>query len=204
MGVEVNPDNSDDKHQHKSTDINDLSLAALPPNRYKLAYDYFAGQVEEVIQQKIGIPSPQVENYLSDLLTRFISSDALFGVRDVRGTRLSALSDMQLEADARTGPAKFKLLRHLGDFALYHMGYSPEYLELAKKNGGKDSLIDFADFGRRSYYNASHFVRSIEDQTLLISLSFDFEKWAFALGEVRRTIENEANPNAGFLLGRVA
>jgi hypothetical protein len=103
----------------------------------------------------LGVVDPPLVDYVAELLERFVKSESIYGVRSVRGERLTQVADMLLEAEARIGPARRRVHRHIGDFTLFWMGVYPEMAERMKRLGMKDALLDYRDQGRRAYFVAS-------------------------------------------------
>jgi len=60
----------------------------------------FSGLTEQTFMTTLGVADPQLDRYLSELLSRFISMDAIFRLRDLTGRRLEEVCDMLLEAQA--------------------------------------------------------------------------------------------------------
>lgn len=152
---------------------------------------FFAGVTEYAFQARLGVVDTELVDYVTSLLTRFVSSDAVYGVRSVRGERLTQVADMLEEAEARIGPAKRRLHRHIGDFTLFWRGLYPEMTEQLKKQNDKDALLDYRDLGRRCYFVASRIQtdnRAVPCD-LLERLADEFELIEYGLGEVRKAWE---------------
>lgn len=149
---------------------------------------FFAGVTEQAFMTELGVADPQLLDYVSNLLSRFISSDDIYAVRSVRGERITQVADMLIEAHARRGPAKRKLHRHIGDFTLFWTGLFPEIAERIQKTGGKDALLDYGQLGKQSYATAAHIPveREFAPSELLERLSAEFDLCVYGLGEVRK------------------
>src|SRR5436853_419281 len=63
--------------------------------------NFFAGLAESAFQARLGVADPPLVDYLAGLLTRFVRSDAIYALRNVRGRRLQEVADMVVEAEAR-------------------------------------------------------------------------------------------------------
>ena len=60
----------------------------------------FAGLTEHTFLNILGMADPQLIDYLSSLLSRFIHLDAIYRLRNAEGRRLEEVADMMLEAEA--------------------------------------------------------------------------------------------------------
>ena len=93
----------------------------------------FAALTENTFQAELGVADPNLTDYLSGLLVRFVRLDAIFRIRDTVGRRLEEVAEMMMEAEQREGKPKREIYRHIGDFALFWSGVYPE--ALARLNG---------------------------------------------------------------------
>lgn len=152
---------------------------------------FFSGITEYAFVTRVGVADPPLVDYVSELLTRFISSDAVYRVRDLAGERLDEVAQMMLEAGERVGEAKRDVHRHVGDFALFWAGLYPEALSHMQSEGRRDQLLDYHSQGKRAYYIASTIPSGDETarSELLHRLSDEFDMCVYGLGEVRREWE---------------
>ncbi|MGI9457528.1 MAG: hypothetical protein ACR2NU_13270 [Aeoliella sp.] len=159
---------------------------------------FFAGVTEFVFQTRLGVADPPLTDYLSEMLTRFLRSENVYAVRDVRGSRLTQVADMLEEATRRHGPAKRQLHRHIGDFTLFWTGLYPEVADRMRQTSGKDQLLDYRDQGKRNYLIASTIEVEKEQapSEVLERLSDCFELCTYGLAEVRKTWEEEDGESA--------
>ena len=93
----------------------------------------FAGVTEVTFQTQLGVADPNLIDYLSALLSRFVHVDVLHRLRNAAGRRLDQVADMVAEAvdlppEGRTAR---EMHRHIGDFALFWTGVYPEALASA-------------------------------------------------------------------------
>lgn len=163
--------------------------------------DFFAGVAEYTFETRLGLADPPLVDYMADLLTRFISSDALYSMRGLAGNRLGEVGDMLAEAEARIGDAKREVHRHIGDFTLFWTGVYPETL---RRTAGKhrDRFVDYCTHGKRAYYIAST-IKSESEKVhgeLLERLSQEFELCAYGLNEARKEWERRDPGSAGQLM----
>jgi hypothetical protein len=153
----------------------------------------FAGVTEHTFQTTFGVADPSLIDYLSGLLSRFVSMDAIHRLRNARGVRLEQVADMVLEAEAlpAEGRTRREVHRHIGDFALFWTGVYPEMLSRLRSALTKDFFVDYCAQGKRSYYIASTFAEDPyrEEAAVLRRLSDEFELCAYGLSQVRREWE---------------
>ena len=162
------------------------------PSRKPLT-KFFAGITEQAFEATLGVADPPLIDYLVELLTRFVRTDAVFAGRDLQGRRLSHLGDLLLEAESRVGDARRSMHRHIGDFTLFWAGVYPEALNRPRKPGRAERFEDYLQHGKRSYRIASQIPAEDEnaesENEVLERLSREFELCAYGLGEVRREWE---------------
>lgn len=153
----------------------------------------FAGLAEHTFLQRLGIGDPQLIEYLSLLLSRFIHMDAIYRLANSRGRRLEEVADMLLEAESlpREGCTRREVYRHIGDFTLFWTGVYPEALKRLRSVLVKDHFIDYCEQGKRSYYIASTFAHDPyqDEAPVLRRLSQEFELCAYGLNHVRHEWE---------------
>jgi hypothetical protein len=153
----------------------------------------FCGLTEHAFMQSLGLADPKLTDYLSELLSRFISMDAVYRLRDVQGKPLEEVAGMLLEAEAMPaeGRTRREYHRHIGDFTLFWTGVYPEALKKLRSAAARDSFIDYCSQGKRSYYIASTFEDEPfqEEAPVLRRLSEGFELVAYGLTQVRREWE---------------
>lgn len=156
----------------------------------------FAAMTEQTFQVDLGVADPPLIDYLSDLLVRFVRTEAVYRVRDTTGKRLEEVAEMLVEAEHRQAKPKREIYRHIGDFTLFWSGLFPEALSRFESKGQQDHLIDYCQQGKRSYYMASTFDDEPYEQEapVLRRLSHDFELCSYGLNCVRK--EWEKNPQA--------
>jgi len=153
----------------------------------------FAGVTEQTFQSRFGLADPDLIDYLSGLLSRFVHADAIYRLRNATGQRLEQVVDMVAEvADLPPeGRTTREVHRHIGDFALFWTGVYPEMLARLRSPACKDFFVDYCAQGKRSYFIASTFETDPyrEEALVLRRLSDDFELCAYGLREVRREWE---------------
>lgn len=151
----------------------------------------FAAMTEHTFHVDLKIADPNLIDYLVDLLVRFVKTDSIFRVRDTTGRRLEEVAEMLIEAEQRQANPRREIYRHIGDFTLFWSGVFPEALERMQSSDRKDSLIDYCEQGKRSYFIASTFDEEPYDSEapVLRRLSREFELCSYGLGRVRQEWE---------------
>jgi hypothetical protein len=154
----------------------------------------------------LGVADPALIDYLSDLLARFIRSDAVYRVRNLTGKPIREVVEMMGEAQERMGNAKRDVHRHIGDYTLFWTGVYPESLNRLRGSSRRDHLIDYFAEGKRSYWIASTIATDEPrgaSADVLERLSQQFELCAYGLREVRRQWESKPDDEMPqtFLLG---
>lgn len=153
----------------------------------------FSGLTEHAFMQSLGLADPSLTDYLSGMLSRFISMNAVFRLRDAEGKRLEEVAAMLIEAEAMPpeGRTRREYHRHIGDFTLFWTGVYPEMLKKLRSALSRDSFIDYCEQGKRSYYIASTFEDEPyrDEAPVLRRLSEGYELVAYGLNQVRREWE---------------
>jgi hypothetical protein len=161
----------------------------------------FAGLTEHTFLSQLGVGDPNLIDYLSELLLRFIHMDGVYRLRNSQGKRLEEVVDMVFEAEAMPpeGRTRREVYRHIGDVTLFWTGVYPESLARLRSAFGKDQFVDYCEQGKRSYYIASTFEgeQYEEEAPVLRRLSTDFEMMAYGLNQVRHEWEKHPNPPGG-------
>jgi hypothetical protein len=149
----------------------------------------FRGITEQTFLTELGIGDPGLVGYVSNLLARFVPSDALWRLKDGSGRRLQQVTAMVAEAEgAPDADRRRECHRHVGDYTLFWTGVYPEALARLQGTGSPDHLIHYQLQGKRSYYLASTLDEG-RDAPVLRRLSHEFELCAFGLSRVRREWE---------------
>ena len=166
---------------------------------------FFAGLTEHTFQTKLGVADPELTDYLSELLARFIHHDSIHRVRNSKGRPILEVVQMLNEAEQRVGSARRDVHRHIGDFTLFWAGLYPEALQHKQDPRKSDHLIDYCEHGKRAYWIASTIEATNEEEApadVLERLSSEFEMCAYGLREVRREWErrDDDDPTRPFLI----
>src|SRR5438445_9618546 len=139
----------------------------------------FGGLTDHAFMQSLGLADPQLTDYLSELLSRFVSMNAVFRLRDAEGKPLEEVAAMLIEAEALPpeGRTRREYHRHIGDFTLFWTGLYPDGMRKLKSMFSQDHLLDYTAQGKRSYFIASTFADDPyrEEAPVLRRLSEEFE-----------------------------
>ncbi len=154
---------------------------------------FFSGLAEHTFEVKLGIVDPPLIDYLSGLLVRSVRTDQVQPVAAPHGQAVKELGRLLSEADRRTGIARRRIFRHVGDFALFWAGLFPEHLRSAHSDADIDLFGEYCLHGKHAYLVASS-IRTAEPEDappadLLERLGLAFEMCAYGLREVRREWE---------------
>lgn len=153
---------------------------------------FFAGISENIFEVELGVVDPPLIDYVSDLLFRFIRTDALLRIRSLSGRPIAEVTEMVGEASQRVGDARREVHRHIGDFTLFWTGVYPESLRELQGPAKKDQFVDYCNQGKRAYHIASTIATENEGNApnqVLERLSDHFEMCAYGLREIRREWE---------------
>jgi hypothetical protein len=160
----------------------------------------FSGLTEQTFLQTLGVADPTLTDYLSSLLSQFLSFDAIYLLRDGKGKRVEEVVALVEEAEKlpAEGRTRREVYRHIGDVTLFWTGVYPEALRRLRSSLTRDHFIDYCEQGKRSYYIASTFEDDDacrEEAPVLRRLSADFELCAYGLSQVRREWERQQPPD---------
>jgi hypothetical protein len=158
---------------------------------------FFSGLAEHTFVADLGVADPPLIDYLSELLSRFISMDAIHKFQ-ASGRTLEQVADMLLEAEAMPpeGRTYREVHRHIGDFTLFWTGVYPEALRRLKAAPRMDHFIDYCRQGKRSYYLAACEDDPYKEESrVLRRLSEEYELCAYGLTQVRKEWEHAGRPS---------
>jgi hypothetical protein len=165
----------------------------------------FAGVTEHAFMNTIGVADPPLIDYVSELLARFVSMDAVYRLRDTNGRPLTEVATMVMEANEipAQGRTSREFHRHIGDFALFWTGLFPELVRRQQSGFARDAFIDYTVQGKRSYMIASSFEDDPyrEEAAVLKRLGTEFELCAVGLNRVRQELDelNSEPPGSGVI-----
>ena len=159
----------------------------------------FRGITEWTFLSELGIGDPGLVGYVSDLLARFVSHEAVWSVRDSGGQRVKGVVAIVAEAESTADDRhRQECHRHVGDLALFWTGVFPEAVPHLAPPGSADRLVDLPEQGKRSYRLASDL--GSDAAPVLRRLSDEFELCAFGLSRVRQEWERlDPGPHRGVI-----
>lgn len=152
---------------------------------------FFAGTVEDAFYTQLGMCAPDLVNYLTQLLVKFVHINDIYSLKGPGGNVLDNLPEMVVHAHVGSDIPRRKrdllVHRHIGDFTLYWTGVYPETLERSRGKRGQDFLLDYFAQGRRSYGIASELSGPSDKPpaTVLRQLSDHFDDCVRGLALVR-------------------
>lgn len=155
----------------------------------------FAGLVEQVFESELGLCSPGMTNYLTEMLVEFIHIDQVFRLRAVDGETIREISRMEAEAhisrELSMSQRRCVVNRYIGDFTLFWTGVYPESLR-PRHCAGTSRFEEYLLQGRRSYGIASELTTNDDrpPASLLRDLSEHFEFCVHGLRIVRSNWES--------------
>lgn len=175
-----------------------------PPPEHPLRRT-FAGVAEHAFFTRVGVADPELIDYVSALLARFVHADEVYRLRGAAGRPLTELAEMVIEAEKLPagGRARCEYYRHIGDFALFWTGLFPE--AVARHRATKDALVSYTAQGKRGYLLTSRMEEERHHDAeagLFRRLSEQFEVCAVGLREVRAELaELSGGPAPGGIVG---
>ena len=158
-----------------------------PNNRLR---HFLAGVSEHVFQTRLGVVDPQLTDYITDMLIRFMRSDHLHRILRRRDSELDDMARLLLEAEQRQQQDRREMHRQIGDMALFWTGIFPESLEENTRQQPESNRFgDYCWQGKRAYLIASR-LQSSDTQTapgaVLERLADQFEMCALGLKTIRQ------------------
>ena len=150
----------------------------------------FFERVTRLSFRDLALDDPPAMAYLTDLLTRFARTEALYAVRELPGRRLDTVGDALLAIDHvwnADSPdfrpeAEQALRRHIGDYTLFMSGVFREHVDRLAVAG----LYEHE--GRRAYRFVAETARAKgkAEAPLFRRLSDRFEQYTGALNYARK------------------
>lgn len=157
--------------------------------------------------RELGVHDAAITDYVTDVLTAFARTDALYTVRTPVGRRVDTLvemlsrhyADLQPEfGDARIDRNEREFRKYIGDYALFMSGLFRVFIE-------KHGVLDYYfQEGQRAYRKVSELdVQRYQSGFLLFEeLAENFELYSGALDYMRKStfaLSNRENPFGQFL-----
>ncbi|HET9122913.1 MAG TPA: hypothetical protein VFN52_05360 [Acidiferrobacteraceae bacterium] len=141
-------------------------------------YQFFRRKVEQGFGES-GIREAGTVDYVSDLLTRFAHTSALYAP-DSRGRPLESVvqhltEHAEGEAERRDRSRQVFIMRHLGEYTLFMSGLFRARLQ------ARAQLGYYVDHGRSAYWTVADFEHNQSRARVFRRLYFDFERISDAL-----------------------
>jgi hypothetical protein len=102
-----------------------------------------------------GVTDRRIADYCAALLREFGYRDRAYRVAKYDDHRHQYLVDILADAAATSGERQFRVLVHLGDFALWFAGVFPERIEARRVRRGGPDLSYYEALGGQGYAEAS-------------------------------------------------
>lgn len=146
-------------------------------------YHFFHRHVQHGFGAR-GITEPSTIEYVSDLLTRFAHTSALYATTDNDGRPMETVAQFlcawrRAQDHGETG-GQALIMRHLGEYTLFMSGL---FRDRIKSRG---QLNYYLDHGRSAFWASAGFERNPGQARLFRRLYFDFERVSNALDCLRR------------------
>jgi len=157
---------------------------------------------EELVRRRLyddaRFQSPDVADYISDLLVRFTRADSLYSIRNARGHRLDDVGEMLLESNPLLSERgslirEREVRKHVGDYTLFMCGLFPQWVAKlpSRRPVRLDSFVDYMEAGKESYRVVASFreFEFREQAGLFGRLAERFELCVFGLNLVSQDLE---------------
>ncbi len=144
-------------------------------------YQFFHRHVQHGFG-RVGITEPATVAYVSDLLTRFARTEALYPFNDQEQRPLTTLVQFLREqrvADKDDRGHAIVVVRHLAEYTLFMSGFFRERLR------ARGQLSYYADHGRSAYGQTADFEKNGKRAQVYRRLKYDFARVAEALDDIR-------------------
>lgn len=150
-------------------------------------YPFFHRHIERGFGQR-GLGDPAVVDYVSDLLTRFARTSALYAVKDAEGAPLERIVQLMVEMQRAQGldeqrpdrPREALLATHLGEYTLFMSGLFRERLQ------ARGELNYYVEHGRSAYRHSAGLERNAHRARLFNRLYVTFDRISGTLDHIRR------------------
>ncbi len=145
-------------------------------------YQFFHRHIQQGFR-RAGIGEPATVAYVSDLLTRFARTEALYPLNDHEKRPLTALVQFLTEqraAQEQDRAHEMIVVRHMAEYALFMSGFFRERLR------SRGQLSYYADHGRSAFGQTADFERHSDRARVYWRLQQDFARVAETLDDIRQ------------------
>jgi len=104
---------------------------------------------------RCGVADRRIADYCAALLREFGAGDRAHRIGSYDDHRHGYLVDIMADASSATGERQFRVLAHLGNYALWFAGVFPERIEARRSRKGGPDLSYYDAMGGRGYAEAS-------------------------------------------------
>ena len=164
--------------------------------------DLFTELIHHHFDRDIGLRDPEVQDYISHVLTEFCECEQLYRIRDAQGRPLHDVGEMLLEADPVYGPApsfdrERQVRKHIGDYVLFFSGMFPESLNHFRLRRQRlENFLDLIRAGKESYFIVSKFdqFEYAKLAPLFAKLAREFESCVYGLNLVKSDLNEMQHP----------
>lgn len=149
--------------------------------RLPTLHQFFRHQLEQGFQAH-GFDNGDAVEYVSDVLTRFAQSRALYPLHDETGRPLEHIVDMLQQAQEAGSRAAVEgtIVRHIGDYTLFMTGLFRERVE------ARGELDYYTAHGRSAFWRSADYELNPNRRRIFRQLYQDFEPISDILDWLRR------------------
>ena len=105
--------------------------------------------------RRSGVDDRELADYLGSLMLEFGRRDRAFRVDWNDDARHAYLVDILADLEATSGERRFKVMAHLGNYALWLAGIFPDYIAARRLRSGGPDVSYYDALGRRGFGMAS-------------------------------------------------
>lgn len=105
--------------------------------------------------QRSGVDDRELADYLGSLMLEFGRRDRAWRVDWNDDARHAYLVDILVDLEATSGERRFKVMAHLGNYALWLAGIFPDYIAARRLRSGGPDVSYYDALGRRGFGMAS-------------------------------------------------
>ncbi len=145
-------------------------------------YQFFHRHIQHGFK-RAGMAEPATVAYVSDLLTRFARTDALYPLSDSEQRPLTTIVQFVTEQRAAQEDHhghEMIIVRHLAEYTLFMSGFFRDRLR------ARGQLSYYADHGRTAFGQTADFEKNSGQARVYWRLQHDFARVAETLDDIRR------------------
>jgi hypothetical protein len=150
-------------------------------------YSFFRRHMQSTLREQ-GLDEPATVDYVSDILTRFAHTRALYLIQDAQGSPVETIAGLLAEwhraqgwDDARPDkPREALVARHLGEFSLFMSGLFRDRLR------SRGQLAYYISQGRGAFWRCAAYEHNPRKAQVFQGLYGNFDRVSGALDHFRR------------------